>query len=52
VTDDTRRDDPPGNIVRAFRSFQPAAVFDVIEDGTSLRRIRVFACFDYAGLPQ
>jgi hypothetical protein len=44
--------DPPPNIVRAFRSYRPVAVFDVIHEGERLRRIRVFACYTYTGLPR
>ena len=52
ITDDNSRDDPPRNILRAFRSFRPVALFDVLADADPLRRIRVFACYDYTGLPR
>jgi hypothetical protein len=51
VTDNTRRDDPPPHITRAFASCRTAALFDVHSDGEPLRRIRVFACFNYTGMP-
>ncbi len=52
ITDDLSADDPPLNITRAFRSFRPAALFDVVSAGETVRRIRVFACFDYSGIPR
>lgn len=44
--------DPPSQIVRAFRSFRPVAFYDVLHEGELLRRIRVFACYHYTGLPR
>jgi hypothetical protein len=44
--------DPPANITRAFRSFRPIAFFDVQHGDEPLRRIRVFACYHYTGLPR
>ena len=52
ITDDTSGEDPPRNILRAFRSLRPVALFDVLEETDTLRRIRVFACYDYTGLPR
>ena len=52
ITDDPQAKDPPLNITRAFRSFHPAAFFDVLHNGEPLRRVKVFACFHYAGLPE
>lgn len=50
ITDDNA--DPPPNIVRAFKSYRPVALFDVMHEGERLRRIRVFACYIYTGLPR
>jgi len=44
--------DPPMNVARAFKSFRPVALFDVQHEGEPLRRIRVFACYSYTGLPR
>jgi hypothetical protein len=52
ITDDSSGYDPPVNIIRAFRTFRPVALFDVLHDGSPLRRIRIFACFNYTGIPQ
>lgn len=52
ITDDSRSADPPMNITRAFRSFQPVALFDVLHSGEPLRRVKVFACYNYSGIPQ
>jgi hypothetical protein len=51
ITDDGSGNDPPPNVIRAFHSFRPVAFFDVIHDGEPVRRIRVFACFNYTGIP-
>ena len=52
ITDDDSGMDPPQNIVRAFRSFRPVAFFDVKQEGEEIRRIRVFGCFSYTGIPR
>jgi len=51
ITDDDRRD-PPDRIVRAFGSWRVLSVFDVTSRGQMLRRVRVFACYGYAGIPE
>lgn len=51
ITDDAAAENPPPAITRAFRSFRTAALFDVIHQGDPLRRIKVFACFNYSGIP-
>ncbi len=50
ISDDERADPPP-NISRAFESWSVVALFDVSWHGLPLRRVRVFACFSYRGLP-
>lgn len=50
ITDDAG--DPPPNVLRAFTSFRPVAFFDVEVEGELLRRVRVFACYQYRGLPR
>jgi hypothetical protein len=52
ITDDSSGSDPPMNVIRAFRSFRPVAFFDVNCAGEVVRRIRVFACFNYTGIPR
>lgn len=51
ITDDDRRD-PPDRIVRAFGSWRVLSVFDVTSRGQKLRRVRVFACYGYSGIPE
>ncbi|MBP7948266.1 MAG: glycosyltransferase family 39 protein [Verrucomicrobiales bacterium] len=50
-TDHAGSPHPPAAISRAFAKVVPAMVFDVVRDGAALRRIRVFACYGYSGLP-
>lgn len=52
ITDEPGGGDPPVNVIRAFRSFRPVAFFDVAHFGQPLRRLRIFACINYSGIPQ
>ncbi|MDB6136578.1 MAG: hypothetical protein JWM59_4821 [Verrucomicrobiales bacterium] len=45
----SQADAPPPRVRRLFRGCQPLTVFDVIQRGLPLRRIRVFGCHDYKG---
>ncbi|MES2705077.1 MAG: glycosyltransferase family 39 protein [Verrucomicrobiota bacterium] len=40
-------DNPPRRLRAAFRDIQPLTVFDVMQRGLPLRRIKVFACHEY-----
>lgn len=48
---DKETGDAPRRVRLAFRSVEPVAVFDVLERGLRVRRVKVFACRDYRGLP-
>jgi hypothetical protein len=52
ITDSPGDSDPPPNVTRAFRTVRPLALFDIMTDGQSLRRVRVFACYQYGGIPE
>lgn len=40
---------PPFRLRRTFRDCQPLTIFDVVQRGLPLRRIKVFACHEYRG---
>ncbi len=38
---------PPPSLLRSFRLITPLSVFDTLQRGLPLRRLKVFACLDY-----
>ena len=50
-TDAASREGPPASLERAFEVVEPLMVFDVRRSGHLVRRVRVFACRNYSGLP-
>ena len=47
VTDDADRKKPPSAIVERFEKFQLIRIFDILRGGNEVRRIKIFACYDY-----
>ncbi len=48
--DDSSRGNPPPRILQAFDSVRPVSVFDIMENGHLLRRIKIYSCINYRGL--
>jgi hypothetical protein len=50
-TDANHRSGPPALIQASFTSVEPLMVYEVSRFGFTIRRIKVFVCYDYEGAP-
>lgn len=51
ITDESDRQSPPKSIQSTFEKFHLIRVMDVLRGGNQLRRIKIFACYNYKSPP-
>ena len=51
ITDDADRKSPPKSIQATFEKYQLIRILDVLRGGNELRRIKIFACYNYEPPP-
>ncbi|MEM1297095.1 MAG: hypothetical protein AAGH89_17145, partial [Verrucomicrobiota bacterium] len=52
LTDSLKSESPPRNVREAFRDWEVYSLVDINRRGELLRSWKVFACYDYQGLPE
>jgi hypothetical protein len=50
ITDNADGLGPPQNIQRAFESYEPSGIVDIVRRGDLVRRLKIFTCYNYQGL--
>ncbi|MGK0190574.1 MAG: hypothetical protein ACI9R3_006403 [Verrucomicrobiales bacterium] len=51
ITDDSDRQNPPKSIQSTFEKFHLIRIMDVLRGGNQLRRVKIFACYNYKHPP-
>ncbi|MEM7145534.1 MAG: glycosyltransferase family 39 protein [Verrucomicrobiota bacterium] len=51
ITDNAKAINPPQNIQRGFESWELSGVIDIVRRDDLVRRLKIFTCYNYQGLP-